>query len=99
MSGTCFEPCDEIVDSHPRAFTARDVEHDVPVRHHQCAVAERKCLMHVVRDHQAGDVTFRHDARVRSSTFSAVAGSSAAVCSSRSKSCGGTIVAISSVSA
>ena len=45
MSGTCFEPCDEIVDSHPRAFTARDVEHDVPVRHHQCAVAELKCLM------------------------------------------------------
>ena len=62
MSGTCFEPCDEIVDSHPRAFTARDVEHDVPVGHHQCAVAELKCLMHVVRDHQAGDVTFRHDA-------------------------------------
>ena len=83
MSGTCFEPRDEVVDPHPRAFTARDVEHDVPVRHHQCAVAELKCLMHVVRDHQAGDVTFRHDA----------------VCSSRSKSCGGTIVAISSVSA
>ena len=62
MSGTCFEPRDEIVDSHPRAFTARDVEHDVPVGHHQCAVAELKCLMHVVRDHQAGDVTFRHDA-------------------------------------
>ena len=96
MSGTCFEPRDEIVDSHPRAFTARDVEHDVPIRHHQCAVAELKCLMHVVRDHQAGDVTFRHDA---AGTFSAVAGSSAAVCSSRSKSCGGTIVAISSVSA
>ena len=93
MSGTCFEPRDEIVDSHPRAFTARDVEHDVPVRHHQCAVAELKCLMHVVRDHQAGDVTFRHDAA------GDVAGSSAAVCSSRSKSCGGTIVAISSVSA
>ena len=99
MSGTCFEPCDEIVDSHPRAFTARDVEHDVPVRHHQCAVAELKCLMHVVRDHQAGDVTFRHDAAGEVEHFSAVAGSSAAVCSSRSKSCGGTIVAISSVSA
>ena len=56
MSGTCFEPRDEIVDSHPRAFTARDVEHDVPVRHHQRAVAERERLRHVVRHHQTGDV-------------------------------------------
>ena len=62
MSGTCFEPRDEIIDAHSRAFAAGDVEHDVPVGHHQRAVAELERLVHVVRDHQAGDVALRHDA-------------------------------------
>ena len=62
MSGTCFEPRDEIVDSHPCAFTARDVEHDMSVGHHQRAVAKLERLVHIVRDHQSGDMAFRHDA-------------------------------------
>ena len=61
MSGARLEARDEIVHAHARALIARNVEHDVSVGHHQRAVAERERLMHVVRDHQAGDAALCHD--------------------------------------
>lgn len=52
-----------------------------------------------MRDHQAGQMVSATICFVSSSTFSAVPGSSAAVCSSSRRSFGGLIVAIRSVSA
>ena len=37
------------------------VQHDAAMVHHQRAVAQGKGIVHVVGDHQAGDVVLRHD--------------------------------------
>ena len=44
------------------ALLAGDVEHDFARVHHQRAVAKIQRLVHVVRDHQAGDVPLGHHA-------------------------------------
>ena len=43
------------------ALLAADVQHDTAVVHHQRAVAKGECIVHVVGDHQTGQVVFGHD--------------------------------------
>ena len=53
---------EQVVHSHPAALLALDVEDDAARIHHQGAVAQLQCLVHVVGDHQAGDLLFRYNA-------------------------------------
>ena len=76
-----------------------DVKDRTAVVHHDEAVAVAESVTHVVRDHERRELLFGHELSVSSSTLAAVFGSSAAVCSSSSRSLGRTSVAISSVSA
>ena len=43
------------------ALLAADVQHDVAMVHHQCTVAQSQRVVHIVGDHQAGQVVFGHD--------------------------------------
>ena len=43
------------------ALLAADVQHNMTVVHHQRAVAQGQRVVHVVGDHQAGQVVFGHD--------------------------------------
>ncbi len=63
------------------AFFAGGVHDDAAAVHHDGAVAQIQGGLHVVGDHQAGQAVFPSTIFfVRSRTFSAVAGSRAAVC-------------------
>ena len=46
---------------HVRALFPAHVQHNAAVVHHQGAVAQGQGVVHIVGDHQAGDVVLRHD--------------------------------------
>ena len=48
----------QAVHGHVGAFLVGHVQHNAAVVHHQCAVAQSQRVVHVVGDHQAGDVVF-----------------------------------------
>lgn len=53
-AGGFLEHGEQILDGQVRFFLAADVEEDVPVVHHDQAVAEAQGVAHVVGDHQGG---------------------------------------------
>ena len=50
-------------------FLTADVEEDVPVVHHDQAVAEAQGVAHVVGDHQGGELLFADDGLGQSEHF------------------------------
>ena len=44
----------QILHGHATALLSADVQHDAAGIHHQRAIAQLQCLMHIVRDHQIG---------------------------------------------
>ena len=51
----------QVVHRHPAPGLALDVENDASCVHHEGAVAQLQRLMHIVRDHQCGQVIFLND--------------------------------------
>ena len=61
LAGVLAELLQQVIHRHPAALFALHIEHDAARIHHQGAVAQFQRLMHVVSDHQAGDLLFGHD--------------------------------------
>ena len=56
------EGIEQALHGHARALRAGDIEHDAAGIHHERARAEFERLVHIVRDHEAGDAALGHDA-------------------------------------
>ena len=62
LAGVLAELLEQVVHGHLAAGLTLDIEDDAARVHHEGAVAQLQCLMHIVGDHQAGDLLFGHDA-------------------------------------
>ena len=61
MADVLCEAVQQAVHGGVGALLAADVQHNMTVIHHQRAVAQGQRVVHVVGDHQAGQVVFGHD--------------------------------------
>ena len=61
MADVRCEAVQQAVHGGVGALLAADVQHNMTVVHHQRAVAQGQRVVHVVGDHQAGQVVFGHD--------------------------------------
>lgn len=80
-------------------FFSLNVDNYPAVMQHNQAIAVTQSVAHIMGNHQRCQLITGYDFSVSASTFAAVFGSSAAVCSSKSSSFGFFSVAISKVSA
>ena len=70
LAASCFlEHGEQVFDGQVGFFFAADVEEDVPVVHHDQAVAEAQGVAHVVGDHQGGQLLLADDALGQSEDF------------------------------
>ena len=60
LAGGLLEAVEEVGNSHVGTLFAGDVQNDLTGVHHDGAVAELQCGLHIVRNHHTREVVFLH---------------------------------------